>query len=347
MDLFFVVDKPAGITSHDVVAMVRAVVGEKQVGHTGTLDPFATGVLALAIGGTTKLLQYLDESVKVYDLTVALGRSTETGDPTGEVLQEAPVPPIDRAGVEAVLATFLGDRMQSPPAYSAVKHQGRPLYWYARRGEVVTVPARPIHVSEIRLLDVQPTELRLVVSCSKGTYARVLAEEIAEALGTVGHLSALSRLQSGPFLIEDAVTAEWLAETVSSEPGHPWTAVLRGRREDPRVQWKPRDEVRAAVKAKSMSPLRALSHLPLLDVDAEDARKVRFGNVPAALPLGVPVGGRYLVVHGDALLAVGEVTPRGPQLLRVLGAAESGGRDDRRRGGHRPGRRGPPSGGPA
>lgn len=342
MDLFLVVDKPAGITSHDVVAMIRAVVGERQVGHTGTLDPFATGVLAVAIGSTTKLMQYLDESLKVYDLTIALGASTDTGDPTGEVVEQAPVPPLDHAKVDAVLRTFLGDRMQVPPAYSAVKHQGRPLYWYARRGEPVTVPPRPITVHEIKLLDVAPNQLRLVVSCSKGTYARVLAEEIAAALGTVGHLSALSRLQSGPFRLADAVSVQWLAEVVAAEPAATWEEVLRPRRDQPRLPWKPRDEVRAAVRGKSISPLHALSHLPMVEVDEVDAKRVRFGNLPRALPVGVGLGGRYLLVRGPDLLAIAEVGTRGPKLLRVLGV-ELGDGGARRRGPdfRRQGSRGP------
>ena len=209
---FLVVDKPAGITSHDVVALIRAVTGEKKVGHTGTLDPFATGVLALALGPATRLMQFLDESIKVYDMVIALGTATDTGDPTGQVVAEAPVPPLEAARVEEVLRTFLGERMQRPPAYSAVKHQGRPLYSYAREGVAVEVAARPITVRDLRLEGIEGARLRVVLSCSRGTYARVLAEEIGVALGTVGHLASLARLRSGPFVLEDAISMDQLAE---------------------------------------------------------------------------------------------------------------------------------------
>lgn len=323
MDTFLIVDKPPGLTSHDVVALMRAVVGERQIGHTGTLDPFATGVLALAIGGTTKMLQFLDESLKVYDLTIRLGTSTDTGDPTGQVIDTQPVPALDLSGVDAVLRTFLGDRMQSPPPFSAVKHEGRPLYWYARRGEPVTVPARPIKVHELRLMSVHEGVIKLVVTCSKGTYARVLAEEIAAALGTVGHLEGLARLRSGPFFLEDAVRMEELAAIVSAEEGLPWERVFRGKRDEPRVPWKPRDEVRAALLRRAIPPLRALAHLPIVDVDAVEARRVKHGNPPRALPSGLALGARYLVALGDELLAVGETTLRGPRLLRVIGVDDA------------------------
>lgn len=357
IETFLVVDKPPGLTSHDVVAVLRAVLGERQIGHTGTLDPFATGVLACAIGGTTKLLQFLDESIKVYDLTIALGAQTDTGDPTGEVVETRPVPAFDRARLDEVLAGFLGDRMQVPPAFSAVKHQGRPLYWYARRGEPVTVPARPIKVHEIRVVEVGPERLRLVATCSKGTYARVLAEEIAAALGTVGHLAALSRLQSGPFLLEDAVSMAELAAIVSGDPSLPWERVLRAHRDEERIPWRPRDEVRAKVLARALPPIRALASLPILDVPEVEARRVQHGNPPRGLPGAVRPGDRFLVVCGADLLAVAEVGPRGTRLLRVLGAEEPprdrrGGRDDRgpRRGRGdasgrpREGPRSPPSG---
>jgi tRNA pseudouridine55 synthase len=146
---FLVFDKPPGITSHDVVAMLRAVLGIRKIGHTGTLDPFATGVLAIAIGSVTRLIQYLDEDLKVYDSLLVLGQATETGDPEGEVILEAPVPSVDSEAVRTVLRGFSGQRMQKPPMYSAVKVNGRPLYSYARAGETVDVPSRPIRVDGI------------------------------------------------------------------------------------------------------------------------------------------------------------------------------------------------------
>ncbi|MCB9662510.1 MAG: tRNA pseudouridine(55) synthase TruB [Alphaproteobacteria bacterium] len=319
IDAFLVVDKPAGITSHDVVAVVRAVTGTKKVGHSGTLDPFATGVLALALGATTRLLQFLDESIKVYDATIRLGTATDTGDPTGEVIRSAAIPPLEAGAVQGVLDGFLGERMQRPPAFSAVKHKGKPLYWYARRGEHVEVAARPITVSEARLVELSPDHLRVQLTCSRGTYARVLADEIASALGTAGHLEALARLRSGPFRMTDAVSMDALGELVSAEPGHTWQDVLLPRRREERLPWRPRDEVIAALAPRLVRPLDALGHLPLIDVDEAGVRRVRNGHAPGELPPGVEVGGRYLLVHGADLIAVAEQTARGPKVLRVVG----------------------------
>lgn len=319
---FLVVDKPAGITSHDVVAAVRAVTGAKKVGHTGTLDPFATGVLPLALGGATRLIQYLDESLKVYDATIALGSSTDTGDPTGEVIAEAPVPELTEEAVRACLADFVGPRMQTPPAYSAVKKDGKALYKYARAGEKVEVPARPITIYDLELLSFAPTTLEVRISCSRGTYARVLAEEIAEALGTKGHLSALGRARSGPFDLEQAISYPELAALVSDEEGRTWQDVLLSKRrrdpEAPRVKWKRRDDVVASLQPWFREPIACLSHLPLVDVDGEQAKKVRSGGLPATVPPNLEPTGRYLVVQGDRVLAIAENGGGGPKVLRTF-----------------------------
>ena len=188
---FLVIDKAPGMTSHDVVGVVRAITGIKKVGHTGTLDPFATGVLVLALGGATRFIQYLDESLKVYDATIQFGASTETGDPEGDVLETGPIPNLD--GVEDVLRSLEGKQMQRPPAYSAVKFKGKPLYKYARAGEFVEVPERPIEIYSMTRLDQGEDWLRVEIRCSRGTYARVIANDVAKALGTVGHLRELRR----------------------------------------------------------------------------------------------------------------------------------------------------------
>lgn len=161
---FMAVDKPPGITSHDVVAMLRAVTGVQKVGHTGTLDPFATGVLALAFGPATRLISFLDEDLKVYDATIALGVAMDTGDPTGQVIREAPVPPLDRATVEALLLSFRGTRMQAPPRYSAVKVRGKALYHYAREGVEVEAAPRPIRIDSIDLLELGEQSLRVRIT---------------------------------------------------------------------------------------------------------------------------------------------------------------------------------------
>ena len=213
---FLVVDKPAGITSHDVVSVLRAMLGIKKIGHTGTLDPFATGVLPMAIGPSTRLIQFLDESRKVYDARVQLGRRTDTGDLTGTVQDERPVPDLELGAVSASLQEFVGDRMQTPPAYSAVKVDGKALYKYAREGQAVTAKARPIRIHSMDALNVGQDWVDVRVVCSRGTYVRVLAEEIGEMLGTVGHLSALRRTASGPFSLDGSVGFPELA-TVAAD----------------------------------------------------------------------------------------------------------------------------------
>jgi tRNA pseudouridine55 synthase len=316
---FLVIDKPAGVTSHDVVAAVRAVTGIDKVGHTGTLDPFATGVLPLALGAATRLIQFLDESVKVYDATIAFGTRTDTGDPTGTPIGEAPPPTATREEVEEVLATFLGERMQTPPAYSAVKKDGRPLYSYARQGTPVDVAARPIRIHDLSVVSWEGAALRVRIECTRGTYARVLADEIATALGTVGHLSALVRPRSGPFWLQDALDLPTLAAIVAAEAGHSWQEVLLARkRGEARVPWRHRDEVRAALEPWMMRPLDALSHLPLAEVAADAARRFSHGGAPPPPPPSCAVGDRYLVVEGDVLLAVAERTPTGAATLRMM-----------------------------
>jgi len=315
---FLIMDKPAGITSHDVVAAVRAVTGVKKVGHTGTLDPFATGVLPLALGRCTRLIQYLDESIKVYEATVRLGSATDTGDPTGQVIREAPLPEADADGVREVLASFLGEQDQTPPAYSAVKVKGKPLYHYARKGEKVEVKSRRILIHALELKHYDRETLVVEITCSRGTYARVLADDIAVALGSAGHLEALSRPRSGPFFLEEGLSMPALAEMVAAEPGHDWRDVLLARKKGERVPWRSRDEVEAALAPHVLSPIRCLSHLPLADVGVEEAKRVRNGGMLPPPPRGVASGGRYAVVAGDDLVAIAEHSSRGGKALRVL-----------------------------
>jgi tRNA pseudouridine55 synthase len=300
-DGFLVVDKPPGVTSHDVVAVVRAVTGLKKVGHTGTLDPFATGVLPLALGGATRLIQYLDEDRKVYDAVVRLGVATDTGDPTGTVVAEAPVPALTKRDVLAVLAGFVGQRMQTPPKYSAVKVAGRPLYDYARKGQEVEVKARPVRIDAMELLSLEEPRLRVVMRCSRGTYARVLAEEIGVALGTVGHLEELRRLGSGPFLIENSVSFSRISEIVAGDPE--WDRVLRPARGTERVPWRTRDEVFAGLKPWAISPREGLRHLPAITLSSLEAR--RFQNTGAVPPPPPGCTGPYLLLSGDEVLGVG------------------------------------------
>lgn len=298
---FLVVDKPPGVTSHDVVAVVRAVTGLKKVGHTGTLDPFATGVLPLALGSATRLIQYLDEDQKVYDAHVFLGRATDTGDPTGTTVEEREVPPLTRAEVERVLAGFLGQRMQTPPRYSAVKVAGKPLYAYARAGKEVHVDARPIRVDAMDLVSFESPRLRVLIRCSRGTYARVLAEEIGAALGTVGHLEELRRTGSGPFTIDHAVSFSRISEIVAGDPN--WDRVLRPARGEERVPWRPREVVFAGLSPFLSTAREMLAHLPVVVLSARDAR--RFLQTGAVPPPPVPDARHWVLLDGDVVVGVG------------------------------------------
>ena len=314
---FLVIDKPAGITSHDVVAMVRAVTGIKKVGHTGTLDPFATGVLALGLGGATRLMQFLDESVKVYDANILLGTEMDTGDPTGEPIRTAEVPQMPLERVQELVAAFAGEQMQKPPPYSAVKVNGKPLYYYARKGIEVEVKARPIIIYHLEVTNWEPPELRVMIRCGRGTYARVLAVDIANAMGSAGHLGALSRHRSGPFYLEDALSIPELARIVSGTD-LPWEKVLRGARGEERVPWRHLDEVWADLQPWLRKPIHMLSHLPLTDLDGPGAARVRNGGAVDDVPFGVGLGERFLVAHGEDVVAVAERDRVGTKVLRVL-----------------------------
>jgi tRNA pseudouridine55 synthase len=315
---FLVIDKPAGITSHDVVAMVRAVTGVKKVGHTGTLDPFATGVLPLALGAATRLISFLDEDLKIYDARVQLGSATDTGDPTGQVIRTADVPDVSDARVREALAEFKGVRMQAPPKYSAVKVQGKPLYKYAREGQEVEAAPRPTRIDGIELLDRGADWLQVRIVCGRGTYARVLADEIAQALGTAGHLRELRRTRSGPFHEGQALSLDRLSEIVAERSD--WAAVLRPTRGAERVKWRPRDQVAAELAVHTLSPVDVLSQLPRVDVAPAHVGMIERGEVPVEnLPAGAHVGDLFLLVRPDAsLLAIARREPNGPRVTRLV-----------------------------
>ncbi|MEW6219210.1 MAG: tRNA pseudouridine(55) synthase TruB [Thermodesulfobacteriota bacterium] len=200
------VDKPVGPSSFRMVQLVRRALGVRKVGHAGTLDPFASGLLVVAVGReATRLMPRLMAGDKEYLARVRLGQETDTGDHTGRVLAELPVPVLERPAVMAILAGFLGPGLQEPPSFSALKHQGRPLYAYARQGQTVPKEPRPVVIHELELVAMADVELELSVRCSKGTYIRTLARDLGRALGCGGHLTALRRLASGPFRVAAAV----------------------------------------------------------------------------------------------------------------------------------------------
>ncbi len=249
-----VLNKPAGLTSHDCVAKVRQLTRVKKVGHTGTLDPEATGVLPICIGKATKIVPYLINAQKTYRAKIRLGLATTTEDFTGEPIDEVPVKkPIDKETVLSVLNGFLGEIEQIPPLYSAVKVKGKKLYEWAREGVEVERPVRRVVIHQLTLVDYHPDPphpvLEIEVTCSKGTYIRTLGVDIGKALGYPAHLAALVRTRSGPFTIDHSVNLETLQS---------WST----------TDWRDRlftlDE--------------ALRHYPVLRVDWDEALRIKQGQ---------------------------------------------------------------------
>jgi tRNA pseudouridine55 synthase len=199
-----IVDKPAGITSHDAVDRVRKLLGERKAGHTGTLDPMATGVLPVCVGEATKIASFLTGDDKVYEATMRLGVRTDTLDMTGQVLTEQE-PRATEADVKAVLAAFVGTITQVPPQYSAVKVRGKALYKWARKGIRVEPPPREVQIREILLQGIELPRVRFTVTCSKGTYVRTLCADMGDRLGCGAALEQLRRTRSGIFRLQDAV----------------------------------------------------------------------------------------------------------------------------------------------
>lgn len=252
MDGLLNLNKPRGLTSHDVVDRVRAIARQREVGHAGTLDPMATGVLLICLGRATRLAEFLINSPKQYRARVRLGITTDTDDAEGRILTERPVD-VDRAAVEAALAAFRGPILQVPPTYSALKRDGQPLHRLARRGVTVEREARPVEIYQLELTDWAPPELTLEVLCSPGTYIRALARDLGERLGCGAHLSGLVRLASGDFRLEDAVELE----EVTTE----------------------------RLPSLLLPPDMALQRYPALHLSESEARRVRHGgNVPGPPP---------------------------------------------------------------
>ena len=214
MNRIIIINKPIGFTSQDVVSKTKKILNEKKAGHIGTLDPLAEGVLPVLLGDCTKLSKYLIEHDKTYIATVYLGKKTETGDSEGKVIEEKDISKEDfnEENIKKVLNSFLGKQFQVPPMYSSIKVNGKKLYEYARKGEKVEVPEREIEIFDINLvcINFEKNEITFEVSCSKGTYIRVLCENIAERLNTVGYMTSLKRTLVSNFSLEDSVTFEEL-----------------------------------------------------------------------------------------------------------------------------------------
>ena len=217
MNGFFFINKPNQWTSRDVCNKISSLLHEKKVGHTGTLDPFATGLLIVTVNKATKAGAFLDGLDKEYLATLKLGAKTNTGDLTGEVIEEKLVPNLKKEEVIEVLNSFLGDSLQLPPMVSAIHHDGEKLYELARAGIEVERKHRPIHIKEIELIDFDNNEITFRAVVSTGTYIRTLGEDIADKLGTVGHLKTLKRTKIGEFNVENAISIEEVNESLLND----------------------------------------------------------------------------------------------------------------------------------
>jgi tRNA pseudouridine55 synthase len=342
MDGILIVDKPEGWTSHDVVARVRRLLKEKRVGHTGTLDPFATGVLVLLSGRATRLAQFLSGAEKEYEATIRLGYDTDTGDLTGTRREDERAgesakdcAAVEREELEAALASLRGEIEQVPPMYSAKKVGGKKLYELARRGEEIERKAVSVRVSEFEIIAYEDgsfmksngdatCDVRARVVCSAGTYVRALAESVGASLGTGAHLAALRRTRAGEFRVGRAVSTE----------------ALQRLAEDGRlVEVKSRVEGRFVAEERLVAggslaeaggefllPMEAaLPHMPAAHLTAEDARRVRHGAaVSARAAVGLEDGAHVAMFDdGGALVAVGSYdSARGLFRPRVMLAAE-------------------------
>lgn len=296
-----VVDKAAGPTSFDVVAAVRKALGVRRVGHAGTLDPAATGVLPVLIGEATKLMPYLADQDKAYVATVRLGVTTDTQDLSGRVVTERALPSaLGRAEVERAAAAFVGPIQQIPPMYSAVHHDGRRLYELARAGVEVERTPREVIVHAVTVEDVSLPTVTLRIVCGKGTYVRTLAADLGEALGCGAVVEQLVRWRVGPFALRDAIPSDRLAtESVD------------------------------ALWARMQPPLAALAGWPIAPVDATSARAFTNGQaVPAPLDAAIVEGRLVAVVSADGgLIGVGQVTAdRRVQPTRIFNANRPGSR---------------------
>lgn len=202
------VDKPKGLTSHDVVYRLRRKLQMKKIGHAGTLDPMATGVLVMLLGKATRISQYLMSVDKIYEGEATLGVVTDSQDAEGEIMETRPVPELTEAGVRTVMQGFLGDQYQTPPMHSAIKIGGVPLYKLARKGEVVEREPRFIRVTAFNLLSLAPPQLTFSLHCTKGTYVRTIAHDLGQRLGCGAHLSALRRTASGRFTVAQCLALD-------------------------------------------------------------------------------------------------------------------------------------------
>jgi tRNA pseudouridine55 synthase len=276
-------DKPVGITSNRALQKVRGIFQARKAGHTGSLDPFATGMLPICLGESSKTSAFMLEAGKRYRATALLGEATTTGDIEGEIIQTCPVPDMDSADLAQSLEKFKGKIEQVPPMYSALKHEGKPLYEYARAGIEIERPARPVNIHAINLVQWKSPRLGFDVRCSKGTYIRTLAEDIATGLGSCAHLIQLRRLTVEPFETYSMVSLEQLQ--VAAEDGS---------------------------LQKYLLPVDAgLPDWPIINLNEEQTGKFMHGNHSQLLAEDLPQGNVRVYDSADALLGLAIVSPTG------------------------------------
>src|SRR6266516_2512068 len=250
MDGILNINKATGMTSHDVVAKIRKLLKQKRVGHAGTLDPAASGVLPICIGQGTRVAEYLSESGKAYQADILFGIVTDTYDSEGSIIRTANTPGLTLANIKETLPHFLGSQMQYPPRYSAIKIQGQPAYKRARAGEAIVLEPRPIVIYSLEICDWIPPRLTLAIECSKGTYIRSLAHDLGMQLGCFAYLEALVRTRSGPFTLSDSITLEQLADAVETN----------------------------SIQHYSFPLDKALEQYPAFKIDAETVERIKHGN---------------------------------------------------------------------
>lgn len=277
-------NKPAGLTSNRALQKVKRLLGAKKAGHTGSLDPAATGMLPLCFGEATKVSAWLLDADKTYRVTARLGEATDTGDADGEITAQADVPALSPEQWEEVLSRFVGETEQVPPMYSALKQGGKRLYELARRGEVVERPARRIRIEWIRLLEAHGRRLVFRVQCSKGTYVRTLVEDIAKAAGTVAHTASLHRESVGDFRPADMLDLGQLEKLAEAGP--------------------------EALRERLLAVDAALSGWPARRLPPEAARRFVEGQPVAADGTG-PAGPVRVYADGDGFLGIGEFAADG------------------------------------
>lgn len=276
-----VIDKPIGLTSNGILQQVKRLFGAAKAGHTGALDPLATGVLPLCFGEATKFSQMMLDSDKAYVATARMGITTETGDSEGKVVRETAVPSdLTETQLESVLEAFRGDIQQVPSMYSALKHKGKPLYEYAREGIEIERPARPVTIYELRLLALRKNEFDIAVSCTKGTYIRSLVEDIGQAIGCGAHVTALRRTMASGFTLEQAHTIDELE-------------AIRARDE--------------SLDVLLVEPDAALSMFPSLELESDRLRSILNGQ-PVRMS-GQIVTGLVRLYGDDRFVGLGEGIP--------------------------------------